>query len=172
MTKGLLLLSLVAAPIALAQPHAELSQIQTVYLLKMKAGFDQHLANRITAASLFRVVTDPAKADAVITDRIGKTFEDQMKELYPPAAPAEPVKEKEKEEDSSSDFPSIRAEERPRATSMGTATGTLFVVDKRSGQVIWSTYARPKTYTAKDLDKSAGEVVKQIQEDLKPSPKH
>jgi len=166
---GLLLLSILALPPADAQSHAELSQVQTVYLLRMKAGFDQHLANRITGASLFRVVTDPAKADVVITDRLGKSFEDQMKELYPPPPEAEPKEAKEPEAEESGALPSIQSSERPRSSSMGTTTGTIFLVDRRSNQVIWSTYAKPKSYAVKDLDHTAVEVVKRIQEALRPA---
>lgn len=141
----------------------------------MKSGFDQHLANHITGASVFRVVTDPAKADAVITDRLGKSFEEQMKELYPPPPPPpEPAKDKEAEkepDDTEPAMPSIRADQRP-TTNMSSSTGTIFVVDRRSNQVIWSTYVKPKSFASKDLNSAAAAVVKRIQEALQPGAKH
>lgn len=170
--KGLFFLSILLAGAAFPQSHAELSQVQTVYLLRMKGGFDQHLANRITSVSLFRVVTDPAKADAVVTDRLGRAFEEQMKELYPPPAEQAPKETAPPEsEDPAAAFPSIHPTEKQRSTSLGSATGTIFLVDRRSQQVIWSTFARPKSYTMKDLDQSAGDVVKRIQEALRPPAK-
>lgn len=172
MKNGLLLLTILGSPLLLAQGHVELSQIQTVYLLRMKSGFDQHLANRITGSALFRVVTDPAKADAVITDRLGKSFEDQMKELYPPPPPPEPVEKETETEDTSNSIPSIRSTEKSPSTTMTSATGTIFVVDRRSNQVVWSTYVKPKSYASKDLDSAAAGVVKRIQETLQPAGKH
>src|SRR5215831_4514427 len=59
-------------------------QAKTVYLLPMGNGLDQYLADRLTREGLYTVVTDPTKADAIFTDRIGQSFEQAMKELYQP----------------------------------------------------------------------------------------
>ena len=65
-----------------------LAQVRSVYLLSMGSGLDQYLANQLTSGKVLLVVTDPAKADAVLTDRLGVQFEQKLKELYPePAAP-------------------------------------------------------------------------------------
>src|SRR5215472_12622067 len=79
---------LVGAGLLVAAPRPELAQIHTVYLLPMSAGLDQFLAVRITEHSLFQVVTDPAKADAVFTDKIGASFEDLVKTLDTKNKPA------------------------------------------------------------------------------------
>ena len=50
---------------------AGLDDIKTVYLLPMTNGFDQYLAIRLTTGVVLQVVTDPEKADAILTDRIG-----------------------------------------------------------------------------------------------------
>ncbi len=154
----------VMLPMALpAQQHAELSQIQTVYVLKMRGGFDQHLANNLTAGAFYRVVTDPLKADAIFTDRVGKGFEDTVQEIYAPPPPEKPEKEEEAESDSStSTTPNLKASERPRAASFGGNTSTVFLVDRRSHQVVWSTYARPKNYSSKEMNLTAKDVVDRL----------
>ncbi|HVX66528.1 MAG TPA: hypothetical protein VHA11_07995 [Bryobacteraceae bacterium] len=91
------------AAVALASaPNAQVAQIHNIYLLPMNNGLDQFLANRLTNLGVFRVVTDPQKADAVLTDRLGESFESRFLELYPEskeeaaaakkAAPAEAAK--------------------------------------------------------------------------------
>src|SRR5579863_5206571 len=51
---------------AAANPH--LKQVNAVYILSMGNGMDQYLANQLTTAGVFQVVTDPKKADAILTD--------------------------------------------------------------------------------------------------------
>ena len=51
--------------------------VKTVYLLPMANGLDQYLASRLTSESVFQVVTDPKKADAVLTDHVGEGFEQE-----------------------------------------------------------------------------------------------
>src|SRR6266545_4422547 len=62
----------------LAMGAADLSQVRTVYILPMAGGLDQHLANRITEARAFQVVTDPKRADALLTDRLGQSLEERL----------------------------------------------------------------------------------------------
>ena len=50
--------------------NADLKHVSSVYILPMSGGMDQFLANRLTTLGVFQVVTDPQRADAVITDRI------------------------------------------------------------------------------------------------------
>ncbi|HEY1204319.1 MAG: hypothetical protein ABSH46_16780 [Bryobacteraceae bacterium] len=73
-----------------APPKAELTQVHKVYLLPMTNGLEQYLANRLTSLGVFQVVTDPKKADAIFTDRIGEAFESRQTEWFPerPAKPA------------------------------------------------------------------------------------
>ena len=65
----------------------------------MGNGFEQYVANQIAGQSVYDVVTDPDKADAILTDQIGFRFEHQLDELYPPRE--KPVAE-ESEEDKES----------------------------------------------------------------------
>ncbi len=69
---------------AFAARNPQLESVHTVYLLPMGNSLDQYLATRLTQTGMFQVVTDPQKADAVFTDKIGQGFEDKMTELYPP----------------------------------------------------------------------------------------
>ncbi len=62
----------------------DLSTAKTVYVLSMPRGMDQYLANRLTNSHIFQVVTDPKKADAFITDRIGDAFQAQMDVIFAP----------------------------------------------------------------------------------------
>src|SRR5438105_4290906 len=64
--------------------HPALPEVKRVYLLPMTSGLDQYIANWLTKAGRFEVVTDPANADAIFTDRLGPAFEQKWAELYPP----------------------------------------------------------------------------------------
>ncbi len=85
-------------PLALAMPslfaaaNPQLKQVTAVYILAMGNGEDQFLANQLTSSGVFQVVTDPKKADAILTDRVGEPFEKKLDELYPPPPPPAPVK--------------------------------------------------------------------------------
>src|SRR5262245_31014721 len=86
---GLLLLCF-----GVAASAEDLGTVRTVYIMGMAHGLDQYLANRLTNEHVYRVVTDPKVADAVITDHIGKGFEEQLSELLPPPeAPKKPEPE-------------------------------------------------------------------------------
>jgi hypothetical protein len=84
--KRLLCLLLYSGALACA---GDLSTAKTVYVLSMPRGMDQYLANRLTNSHIFQVVTDPKKADAFITDRIGDAFQAQMDVIFPPPEPAD-----------------------------------------------------------------------------------
>ncbi len=79
MMRLVLLLSCSASLVA----AADLANVHTVYVLKMSQGLDQYLANRLTNDHVFQVVTDPRLADALLTDRIGESFQAKLEELFP-----------------------------------------------------------------------------------------
>src|SRR5678815_4045532 len=62
--------------------HAEIFGVKTVYVLPMAGGLDQYLALRLTSQGVLQVVTDPQKADAILTDGIGARLEASLTELY------------------------------------------------------------------------------------------
>jgi hypothetical protein len=77
-----LLFSALAVALA-APPKSELTQVRKVYLLPMRNGMEQYLANRLTGLGVFQVVTDPKRADAIFTDGIGEAFESRQAEWFP-----------------------------------------------------------------------------------------
>ncbi|MBM3814695.1 MAG: hypothetical protein FJW20_23975 [Acidimicrobiia bacterium] len=154
--KRLILAASLLVPAAYAV-DAELSQIQTIYLLQMGNGMDQYLANRITAEGLFQVVTDPAKADAIFTDQIGAGFEQRLKDLFP-----EPKKEEEK----SKKQEGLTGEQITPPSSFSRGKGNFFLVDLKTKRVVWSIYERPKEFTPDRLDKTSGRIVEKLRKDL------
>ena len=164
--------ALLTVPLALTAEHAELSQIQTVYLLPMGNALDQYLANRLTQLGPYRVVTDPKLADAVFTDRLGKVFETRFEELFPtpaepaPPAPAEEEKSAEKTEAVTTKGPADQGERIVPPSSFGRGKGTVFLVERKSRRVVWSAFENPKTTAPEVLDGTAERLVKQLKRDL------
>jgi hypothetical protein len=163
---------------------ADLSEVHSVYVLKMTRGFDQYLANHITGEKVFQVVTDPKLADTIITDQIGETFQAKLDELYPPPPGPKPAKvenpeppaksDKSKKADPNEDAmkanlltDTVNKLAPPGAGSFGRAKGMVFLVDAKSKQVIWSAYDLPKDTTSKQLDRTASDIVSRIKHDLK-----
>jgi hypothetical protein len=144
-------LLLVSAGLLLAAPRPELAQIHTVYLLPMSGGLDQFLAVRITEHSLFQVVTDPTKADAVFTDKIGASFEDLVRTLDAKNKPATT-------EDSY---------QRPSMSPLSRGKGSLFLVDRKTGNVIWSLYEEPVRTDSLDMSKLAQRIASRLGKDLR-----
>jgi len=150
--------------------NPQLKAVSSVYVLAMRNGMDQYLANQLTHAGVFRVVADPKKADAIFTDRLGESFEKKLNELYPP--PPTPEQLKKEQEESENKEPrrgfdlSGAAVGRPTSTFSG-ARGTYFLVDRASRTVVWSIYEPPaKDSTPASLTKIASRVVKQLEADL------
>lgn len=147
-------------PAAPSGSGSELLQVKNVYVLPMGSSLDQFVANRLTRGGVLQVVTDPAKADAILTDRIGKSLEMKLDELYPDpaklAAAAPPVKKDEETEENS--VMRIKTNPVERSGSSGRAKGTLFLVHRGSRNVIWSIYERPKSTRPDDLDDVAIDV--------------
>ncbi len=125
---------------------AGVSEVKSVYLLPMSGGLDQHLANQLAAAQVFQVVTDPKRADAIFTDRLGEAFEQKLTELYAPP-------EEDKEDDSGS--------QRKHISTLGRASSTVFLVDLKSRAVIWSGYEKRGVNPA-GQERVASQIVRQI----------
>ena len=159
-----------AAMLAQASVNPELKQINTVYILAMSGGMDQFLANRITASRVFQVVTDPKKADAIITDRVGESFETKLNELYPPPAPLAPPPppadetKKAAGDDRKNGFDLGAGALRVNSGSRG--KGNIFIVDRKSRDVLWSIFEPPKDSTPGELSKTAEKIVKRLKMDL------
>jgi hypothetical protein len=158
-----------AAVFAIAAVNPQLKQVNTVYILAMNGGMDQFLANQITASGVFQVVTDPKNADAIITDRLGESFETKLKELYPPPAPVAPPPPAADEVKKPGDEKKAGLElgggpSRVNAGARG--KGNLFIVDRKSRNVLWSVFEPPKDSTPEELSKTAVRVVKRLKLDL------
>jgi len=174
----------------LLAPAAELAGVHKVYLMPMQHGMDQFLANRLTNQHLFEVVTDPKLADAVFTDHLGEGFEARLEDLTsPPPKPetkAKPEPDSEPKAKSAQTVSSGGAPGNPMAamgdtvnklsnpamnSSFGRGQGTLFLVNAKSKQVVWSTYAPAKDSSAKEMDRTASAIVSRLDKDLNPKQK-
>lgn len=146
---------------------ADLSQVHTVYILQMPAGLDQHIANRLTDGRVLQVVTDPKQADAVLTDRLGPAFEDRMKELYPPPAPAKPKPEEKATTDNLAAAVGETSAQMARPTgSFGGGKGTVFLVSVKTRQVLWSIYEKPKDSRPATLERTAGRISSELKKSI------
>ncbi len=180
--KRLVVLLSVSGALLCAQ---DLANVHSVYLMPMGHGLDQFLANRLTHEHVFQVVTTLKGADAVFTDRIGETFEENLAELQANANP-KPVKPPTENDKSSkqpdSDQSAKQADTNPAAkesaidalakapavvSTFGQAKGTVFLVDPKSHRVLWSAYRPAKSSNSDDLDRTASDIVSRLQHDLK-----
>jgi hypothetical protein len=152
----------------------DLSSAKTVYVLSMSHGMDQYLANRLANGHSLQVVTDPKRADVFFTDNVGPAFQSRMEAIFPPPPPPEPVKDdtkdakKEEATTGNSMFgPTVNKLENPAlASSFGRNKGTIFLVDAKSREILWSVYDPPKSNSAKDLDRTANDIVSRFKKDL------
>ena len=174
MIPRLLLATAALAALPAAPPNADLAQVQSVYILPMSGGMHQHLTNHLVKLGLFQVVADPQRADTILTDRLGGPFEQQLAEwdaeaarkAAPPPAELKPPKENGKAEPPPSDQPPpLELASRQMTSAISRGKGTLFLVDRRSRRVIWSTYKKAKAPTPDELDRSASRVADQLKND-------
>jgi len=153
--------------ILLSGASAQLSTIHSVYLFPMAGGMEQYLANQLTSQGVFQVVTDPKRAEAVFTDRLGAEFEKRLDELIPLPQAAPPAEQKEKEEEEK-ESKQVREEPPGRLSTFARGKGNFFLVDARSRTVVWSTYARPENTTAEQLHRTATRIVDRLKRFLSP----
>jgi hypothetical protein len=153
---------------------ASLAEVKSVYLFPMTSGLDQYLADRLTEGHIFKVVTDPKAADAVMTDQLGKAFEAQLLLARPdlvPVPPKPPVTDKDKDKDEKDK--SEKKEDPPfmvPQSSFHAARGTVFLIDARSQQVVWSNYQKPTSHSPGDMERTATRIAKSLENDLNPPP--
>lgn len=171
--KRLLCLLLSSGALACA---GDLSTAKTVYVLSMSRGMDQYLANRLTNGHFLQVVTDPKRADVFLTDHVGEGFQAQMEAIFPPPepAPAKPDAKEIKEKDASAVpantlfTPPVNKISNPGLqSSFGRNKGTIFLVDAKSFEILWSVYDPPKSSNSKQMDRTATDIVSRLKKDLK-----
>jgi hypothetical protein len=136
----------------LAVAAGDLSAVKTVYLMPMSGGLDQYLAIRLANGGGLQVVTDPKKADAIFTDRIGANFEQSLQDMYG-------EKKKSDGKLSSDDFA------KPTSQPGSRGKGSLFLVDRESHVVLWSTYAKAKGTDADEMNHLAMKIADQLSKD-------
>jgi hypothetical protein len=115
---------------------AQTPAVHNVYILPMANGLDQYLAERITEDHVMVVVANAKSADAVLTDRLGPGFEQQMDDL-----------DGKKKDEASHVFHSVAGR------------GTIFLVDAHSRKVLWSDYEKPGGNVTRDAER----IVKKLQ---------
>jgi hypothetical protein len=123
---------------------AQYSGPKTVYILPMSGGLDQYLAQWLTKDHIMQVVADPKSAEVVMTDRLGEAFEQKMKEIHPDG-------DKKTDENARNTFRTTK----PR--------GTIFLVDAKSRQVVWSDYQKPPNSNSDhDLNRTAEQIAHKL----------
>lgn len=153
------------------------SSVHTVYIMPMSHGLDQYIANQLTREHVLDVVADPARADALFTDRLGDSLETELEKLHPTPKPPEQKEpaaapDKDKPKDSPGDKnkpagPKTYSEaEPPHTSSFGSGKGTLFLVDTHTRVILWSTYEKPTLSDPARLDRTAKQVVSRLKQDL------
>jgi hypothetical protein len=136
---------------------ADFHGVKSVYLLPMANGLDQYLASRLTSESVFQVVTDPKKADAVLTDHVGESFEKSLNDLYGSVVPVQEKDKDGKGKDGGSEpagFARVGGSQRTR--------GTYFLVDRNTRDVLWSGEEVPKDNTAKETRRVAARIANRL----------
>jgi hypothetical protein len=142
------------------EPRPELAEIKTVYLLPMSYSLDQFLAIRLTKGGVVQVVTDPKKADAILSDHIGTSLEEKMNTLYGEQKAVVAVDDKDKDKDKTA------YGNAPMAG--GTRSkGAVFLVDRKTRNVLWSDYVRPKSAQPDELSHVADKIAAQFEKDKK-----
>ena len=117
--------------------------------------------------NLYEVVTDPALADAIFSDRIGETFEQKYAELYPPPKPLEEEKSDDADKEPKKDDKVQMSTGAVRgASSWARGRGNVYLIDRKSRTVLWSSFRKPKNSTAKEMDRTAAQVVGSLKNDL------
>lgn len=156
-----------------------MSDIRHVYIMPMSGGLDQYLAHQLVASGHFAVVTEPERADAVLTDQIGATFEERYQTLYPPPPPphAEVTHSAEATHGTDEKAPSHEGEKslvaqfgevalgQPKST-FSRGKGNIFIVDRHSRLVVWSTFLKPKNTRPDEMDRTAAKIVDRMQDTL------
>jgi hypothetical protein len=141
----------------IAAQAGDVAGYKTVYLLPMSGGLDQFLATRLTSGVVMQVVTDPLKADVVLTDRIGAAFEEHLNEIYGEKRKPDPKD-------------SLTASPQPIDIAISHGRGLIFMVDRRTREVVWSTFIKPKDASPDAMNRVALEIAAKLDRDRKGKP--
>ncbi|HEY3839656.1 MAG TPA: hypothetical protein VGL72_23960 [Bryobacteraceae bacterium] len=123
---------------------------RTVYVLPMANGLDQYLAQRLSSDHVMKVVADPKIADVVLTDRLDEAFEQKLTEIR-----AADAKKDDKDKDDTRTHAAFRSSK---------GKGTIFLVDAKSREVLWSDYEKVPVSSSSDiLNREAERIAKKLQ---------
>jgi len=143
--------AIAAVALFAAALSAQYTGPKTVYILPMAAGLDQYVAQWLTKDHVMTVVADPKAADVVMTDRLGEGFEEKLKQIRPDLAKSE------KKDDTNA------AGAAPHRFTSSRTQGTIFLVDTKTRQVLWSEYQKPpRSHSDHDLNRTAEEIAKKL----------
>jgi hypothetical protein len=153
------LLAAAALAISMSAATAGLDDVKTVYVLPMSNGLDQYLAAQLTAGSVLQVVTNPQKADAVLTDHLGQSFEETLADLYS-TKPAASDKSADKTDDTAPTF--------ARSGMQGQrGRGNIFLVNRKTHDVLWSFYESPGDKTPNGMRRTASKISSKLAQSIK-----
>jgi hypothetical protein len=160
-------------------PSPDLLAVKNVYIMPMRSGFDQYLANELTSHGVMRVVTDPRRADAVVTDHLGESFQQRMDDLFP--APVKPKPQTESKEGDTKaegdakvpDKDQLAVQDEPEVDSRPVSSGAngkgnVFLVGRDGRAVIWSDFRPPRSHQPKDMKRAADSVASDLKRALQP----
>ena len=168
MRKALLLSALSISFLFGIDPAAR--EVKSVYILRMGNGLDQYLASELVKHGVYTVTTDAQKADALLTDTLGEGFEKKFSELYPPPAPPPAAKKDEKDKDKKEEKKDggLMGEpvQRMGTSTLGRAKGNIFLVDRKSRNLLWSMNRQPKHSGSAEMVNHARKIVEQLKKDL------
>jgi hypothetical protein len=155
MRQFLFLAATLAMPMAVSA--AGLSDVKTAYLMPMSNGLDQYLAVQLTTGAVLQVVTDPQRADAVLTDHLGESFEQSLAELYNTKPH---TTDKDKADEGGGTF--------ARSGMQGQrGRGNVFLVNPKTHDVLWSFYEFPKDKTPGGMKRTAGRIAAKLAQSIK-----
>jgi len=153
------ILAAAAIAISMSATGAGLDDVKTVYVLPMSNGLDQYLAAQLTSGSVLQVVTDPQKADAVLTDHVGQSFEQSLADLYNAKPPASD-KDAEKTDDTGNTF--------TRSGMQGQRSrGNVFLVNRKTHDVVWSFFEAPGDKTPNGMKRTAAKISGKLAQSIK-----
>ena len=146
----------------------------SVYLLRMSSSFDLYLANQLTQSGMLTVVTDPALAQYVLTESVGGNFELMMDSLFKKDEP------KQKDEAAETDAKDADSETAtgpksmidayegtpPRISTFSRGQGNIFLVNRDSSTIVWSTFLERREQRSEKLNRAAAEVVKRLKKHI------
>ena len=109
----------------------------------------------------------------MFTDQIGEGFQMKLEEIFPTPESAKPEPPAKAGEDRRTRLAPLLGDtvnklSNPASnSSFGRAKGTVFLVDAKSREVVWSVYEPAKSGTPKEMDRTANDIVSRIKHDLK-----